>query len=129
MENLMNVVGKLATKIFNVNIITKYENDIKFSIENNNLTYLELGTYLLTHDINLIEITEIIEWLIMIILKIIIKIQVWILIILNILWISLFYFTSLRYIPEFIILGIFILILMVVLIIIRGLLWKKRFWE
>ena len=60
MENLMNVVGKLATKLFNVNVITKYENDIIISAETKEITYLELGTYLLTHDIDKIEITEII---------------------------------------------------------------------
>lgn len=60
MENLMNVVQNLATKIFNVKVITKNENET-LSTENKKITYLELGTYLLTHDINLIEITEIID--------------------------------------------------------------------
>jgi len=61
MENLMNVVGKLASKLFTVIVNTKYENDIIISSEIKEITYLELGTYLLTHNINKIEITEIIE--------------------------------------------------------------------
>lgn len=60
-ENLMNVVGNLATKIFTVIVITKNENDILLSKETKEITYLELGTYLLTHDINKIEIIEIIK--------------------------------------------------------------------
>ena len=61
MENLMKVVESLASKLFKVIVITKYENDIIISTEIKKITYLELGTYLLTHNINKIEITEIIE--------------------------------------------------------------------
>ena len=61
MENLMKVVGNLANKLFTVIIINKHENDIIISAETKKITYLELGTYLLTHEINKIEITEIIE--------------------------------------------------------------------
>jgi len=61
MENLMNAVGNLATKLFTVIVITKERNEVIISIETKEITYLELGTYLLTHDINKIEITEIIE--------------------------------------------------------------------
>ncbi|GAH50917.1 unnamed protein product [marine sediment metagenome] len=61
MENLMNIVGKLASKLFIVIVITKNENNIIISRETKEITYLELGTYLLTHDIDKIKITEIIE--------------------------------------------------------------------
>jgi len=61
MENLMNVVGKLASKKFSVIVITKYKNEIILSTESKELTYLELGTYLLSHDIDKIEIIEIIK--------------------------------------------------------------------
>ena len=57
----MNVVGSLASKLFNIIVITKYENNIILSTEIKKITYLELGTYLLTHNINKIEITEIID--------------------------------------------------------------------
>lgn len=56
MENLMNVVQNLASKKFNIVIIDKNDNDI-LTVESKKMTYLELGTYLLTHDISLIEIT------------------------------------------------------------------------
>jgi len=61
MENLINTVGKLASKLFKVIVITKERNEVIISTETKEITYLELGTYLLTHDINKIEITEIIE--------------------------------------------------------------------
>ena len=57
----MNVVGKLASKLFTVIVFTRNEKDIIISRETKEITYMELGTYLLTHDINKIEITEIIE--------------------------------------------------------------------
>ena len=55
MENLINVVGKLASKKFNIKIYYKDDNDTKESLE---MTYLELGTYLLTHNIKRIDIIE-----------------------------------------------------------------------
>ena len=51
----MNVVGKLASKIFKVKIYTMDNNDTK---EYKEMTYLELGTYLLSHNIVRIEIIE-----------------------------------------------------------------------
>ena len=57
----MKAVGNLASKIFTVIVITKYENDIILSTEIKEINYLELGTYLLSHDIDKIEIIEIIK--------------------------------------------------------------------
>ena len=58
MENLMNIVGKLASKKFSVKIYTMDDNDTKECLEMN---YLELGTYLLSHSIKQIDIIEIFD--------------------------------------------------------------------
>ena len=61
MENIISVVRKSPSKKFSVIVITKYKNEIILSTESKELTYLELGTYLLSHDIDKIEIIEIIK--------------------------------------------------------------------